>query len=110
MAALAGVVINWSVCLAISALVRDTATAQKWCYFVNHYLFHMLLKACPWIRVSPPPAEDMKRLMGRGKVCLLMNHTSFFDTVLFVGTIPASIIWRYKALMKSGMFKVKVFV
>lgn len=35
-----------------------------------------------------------------------MNHTSFFDTVLFVATTPPDIIGRYRTLMKAGLFDV----
>lgn len=107
MVMLVGLVINWSVCVVITVVARDPATAQKWCCYANHYMFrYMLLKACPWIRVSPRPLEDIERLLGREKVCVLMNHTSFFDTVVFVSTIPANVIWRYRALVKHGIFKV----
>ena len=39
---------------------------------------------------------------------MLMNHTSFFDSVLFVGITPPHIVWRYRTLMANKLFKVSV--
>lgn len=65
-----------------------------------------MLGSCPWIRVSGPPAEDVVRLLDRDRVCVLMNHTSFGDSIMFVATTPSSIIWRYRTLMKQTLFDV----
>ena len=101
-----GLVIDWAGCSAITALL-PAAEAQKRCCQWCHYIFRwFMIRSCPWIRVSPPPAEDVARLLDREKVCLLMNHTSFGDSVLFVGTTPSSIIWRYRTLMKKTLFDV----
>lgn len=101
-----GLVIDWAGCSAITALY-PAVEAQRRCCQLCHLLFRwFLISSCPWIRVSPPPAEDLNRLLDREKVCLLMNHTSFADSVLFVGTTPSSIIWRYRTLMKAGIFDV----
>ena len=67
-----------------------------------------LIYSSPWIRVSPPSAEEFDRLLDRKGVCLLMNHTSFFDSVLFVGITPPHIIWRYRTLMANKLFNVSV--
>lgn len=67
-----------------------------------------LIYSSPWIRVSPPSAEDFDRLLDRERVCLLMNHTSFFDSVIFVGITPPHIIWRYRTLMANKLFNVSV--
>lgn len=104
---LVGLAIAWSGSVIICAVIRDQRVAQGLCCRLCHYVFRwFLIKSCPWIRVTLPPAEDVARLMDRERVCLLMNHTSFFDSVLFVGTTPPGIIWRYRTLMKAGLFNV----
>lgn len=73
---------------------------------ICHYVFKWLMKTCPWIRISTPPKDDMVRLMDRDKVLLLLNHTSFFDTILLVGTLPPRAIGRYRTLMKHKLLDV----
>eukprot|EP00903_Cladosiphon_okamuranus_P009525 g9074.t1 len=99
-----GMIIDWAGCSAITA-VLPAGESQKRCCQCCHYAFRwFMLGSCPWIRVSTPPAEDMTRLLDRERVCLLINHTSFLDSILFVATTPSSIIWRYRTLMKAGLF------
>ena len=103
-----GMVLNWVGCMTFTALLpvsQAQAMCCKWCH--NIFLW-FLIKASPWIRVSPPSAEDFDRLLGREGVCLLMNHTSFYDSVLFVGITPPHIIWRYRTLMANYLFDVSV--
>lgn len=54
--------------------------------------------------------DEILRLMHRNRVFLLMNHTSFFDSVLFVGITPATIIGRYRTLMKHNLFDVSIIL
>lgn len=104
---LVGLIISWTGCCAILAVSTQLSVAQARCCRLCHYGFRwFLIKACPWIRVSLPPAEDVARLLDRERVCVLLNHTSFFDSILFVGSTPASIIWRYRTLMKNNLFDV----
>lgn len=101
-----GLVVDWAGCLAITTLL-PTREAQKRCCQFCHFMFKwFMIDSCPWIRVSPPPAEGVSRLMDRDRVCLLMNHTSFGDSVMFVGNMPSSVIWRYRTLMKKSLFDV----
>lgn len=101
-----GLIIDWAGCSVISAIL-PAGERQKRCCQYCHFVFRwFMLGSCPWIRVSTPPAEDVTRLLDRDRVCLLMNHTSFGDSILFVGTTPSSIIWRYRTLMKQTLFDV----
>lgn len=104
---LVGLLIDWVGCHVISAVLPSRKQAEGMCCRFCHLIFQwFLIKSCPWVRVTPPLSEDVARLLDRDRVCLLMNHTSFFDSVLFVGTTPPGIIWRYRTLMKRGLFDV----
>eukprot|EP00953_Heterococcus_sp_UTEX-ZZ885_P005495 3429-Heterococcus_DN1.PRE.3 len=35
-----------------------------------------------------------------------MNHSSYMDSILFVAACPTSVVWRYRTLMKAGLFDV----
>lgn len=101
-----GLIVDWAGCLAITTFL-PAGEAQKRCCQLSHFMFKWsMIGSCPWIRVSPPPQEDVSRLMDRDRVCVLMNHTSFGDSVLFVGTTPSRVIWRYRTLMKKTLFDV----
>lgn len=107
--ALVGLILNWTGCVIIYAVCDTIESKQKYCCMVCHWAFRwFFIKPCPWIRVSAPPYEEMVRLMDRDKVFLMMNHTSFWDSVLFVGTTPPNIIWRYRTLMKYKLFDVSI--
>lgn len=108
--AFVGLIINWAGCLAIYSVCDKIEMQQELCCKFSHWVFRwFFIKSCPWIRISPPPYEKMVRLMDRDRVFLLMNHTSFWDSVLLVGIVPASIIWRYRTLMKAKLFDVSAF-
>ncbi|CAN0135034.1 unnamed protein product [Scytosiphon promiscuus] len=100
----AGLTISWVGCVVITTIL-PAGEAQKRCCQCCHYAFRwFMLGSCPWIQVSGPPAEDVVRLLDRDRVCVLMNHTSFGDSIMFVATTPSSIIWRYRTLMKQTLF------
>lgn len=109
--AFVGLVINWTGCVTIYSLCDKIEMQQGLCCKFTHWVFRwFFITPCPWIRVSPPPYEEMVRLMNRERVFLLMNHTSFWDSILFVGIVPPNIIWRYRTLMKVKLFDVSIFV
>ncbi|CAN0349183.1 unnamed protein product, partial [Laminaria digitata] len=87
-------ILDWAGCMAFT-MVLPASEAQSMCCKWSHYIMWFLIKTSPWIRVSPPSPENFDRLMDRKGVCMLMNHTSFYDSVLFVGITPPHIIWRY---------------
>ncbi|CAN0505833.1 unnamed protein product [Ectocarpus sp. 12 AP-2014] len=99
-----GLIIDWAGCVVITTILPD-GQAQRRCCQWSHYVFrYFMLSSCPWIRVSRPPVEEVTRLLHRDRVCVLMNHTSFGDSIMFVATTPSNIIWRYRTLMKSTLF------
>lgn len=80
---------------------------QEWACMICHYGFrYMILWPCPWIRVDAPPREEWIRMLGKEKVFVAMNHTSFMDSVMFVALCPADVIWRYRTLMKAELFNI----
>lgn len=102
-----GLIISWTGCHLVWIVGFPEISAQARCCKICNYIFYwLIIKPCPWIQVTPPPTEDVSRLLDRDRVCLLMNHTSFFDSILFVGIMPPGIIWRYRTLMKRSLFKV----
>jgi 1-acyl-sn-glycerol-3-phosphate acyltransferase len=58
------------------------------------------------MKVESPPLSDWQSLLGREKVFLAMNHSSYMDSILFVAACPTSVVWRYRTLMKAGLFDV----
>ena len=99
----------FALCAAGRALLRsDRRRSQRWACAVCHWCFRALILApCPWIRVRSPPDATWRELLGREKVFLLMNHTSFLDAIIFVAMCPPDVLWRYRTLMKASLFKVR---
>ena len=44
-----------------------------------------------------------------GPSAIVLNHCSFWDAFLFVGTAPVNYIWNCKTLMKSSLRKIPIF-
>lgn len=105
---LVGLALDWAGCMAFTMLLPASEAQSRCCRWCHYMFLIFLIYSSPWIRVSPPSAEDFDRLLDRERVCLLMNHTSFFDSVIFVGITPPHIIWRYRTLMANKLFNVSV--
>jgi 1-acyl-sn-glycerol-3-phosphate acyltransferase len=58
------------------------------------------------MQIDSPPLSDWESLLGREKVFLAMNHSSYMDSILFVAACPTSVVWRYRTLMKAELFDV----
>ncbi|CAM9135120.1 unnamed protein product [Choristocarpus tenellus] len=87
-------------------LPGSTPTKQMRACYVCHYTFkYLLLFPVPWIQVSTPPEEEILRLLDRQRVFLLMNHTSYLDSIIFVGHFPPKVLRRYRTLMKASLFQ-----
>eukprot|EP01134_Creolimax_fragrantissima_P005706 CFRG5706T1 len=60
---------------------------------------------CPWITIDYQPI-DWDAFASQEKVCILLNHTSFLDTAVFVSMMPPHILHKYKTLMMSTLFNI----
>lgn len=103
-----GVALTWILCVVVYTLSNGTIDSkQKLCCKICHYFFRwFLVKSCPWVQVSTPQVDELEQLLDRDRVFLLLNHTSFFDSVLVVAIMPTSILPRYRTLLKHKLLDV----
>jgi 1-acyl-sn-glycerol-3-phosphate acyltransferase len=106
------VLVCFAWCYPLCMLARyvvpgSTADREGRACIACHLCFkYLMLLSCPWIKVDSPSLSDWQRLLGREKVFLAMNHSSYMDSILFVAACPTSVVWRYRTLMKAGLFDV----
>ncbi|CAM9802659.1 unnamed protein product, partial [Discosporangium mesarthrocarpum] len=97
----------WTGCALITVVPGGRRTKEERAIVLCHYMFrYLLLGPIPWIRVDLPDEEEVIRLLDREKVFLLLNHSSFLDSIAFVAFFPPRVLRRYRTLMKASLFKV----
>jgi len=98
----------WLVCKALCLLLPRPA-AKRACTYVCKACFRLPLAVSPWVKVvdmTPGVWADLQRDLERGSACLILNHTSFMDTLVFVGHAPVACSKRLITLMSSTLFKI----
>jgi 1-acyl-sn-glycerol-3-phosphate acyltransferase len=86
---------------------RDTT--QYWCCVVCRVTFNLIIVLNPHIAVE---LDDKSRKLWAGipRGCAVaINHTSFWDAFLFVGTAPYAYICYTRTLMKSTLRAIPIF-
>jgi len=85
----------------LAAKAEITFTALMW---------RLGLGFCWWVRVSCEGLDTYRRELGEtGRpVCVLVNHTSFLDTILSVATAPLNKVGRYKMMVAQHLLEMPV--
>ncbi|CAM9501676.1 unnamed protein product, partial [Phaeothamnion confervicola] len=95
----------WLFC-NVSHLWGSEADRRRRSSAVCHACFRwLLLKPCPWVRIRGPTPQQWEALLDHPKVLLVMNHTSFIDSIVFVASCPPAVLKRYRTLMKASLFR-----
>lgn len=108
--ALAAFTACYAVCaVACAALPKDKAQAV--CVAACNWAFWFPTSfVCPWVRVEDTTGgrawEELGAVMREKGVCVLLNHTSFMDTLVFVGYAPLDLLYSMRTLMSSKLFKI----
>ncbi|KAG5187771.1 acyltransferase-like protein, copy 2 [Tribonema minus] len=100
-------ILTWAGCMVLRYIVPGTLQQKeaRVCTLCHYTFRYMIMLPCPWIRLKVPPAEEWRRILGRDRVFVALNHTSFMDSVLFVACVPGDVLYRYRTLMKKELLE-----
>mmetsp|Transcript_45229 Transcript_45229/g.52293 ORF Transcript_45229/g.52293 Transcript_45229/m.52293 type:complete len:292 (+) Transcript_45229:57-932(+) len=83
-------------------------TTKLWSTYVCILTFRLALLLNPHIRIRVDESSQRWADVPAPSV-MALNHTSFWDAFVFVGSAPVSYIYNCKTLMKSSLRKLPLF-
>lgn len=126
----AGFIITSMVCAAaqmkiVTILPLSKGTREGICLMIIQAAWRVASFFTPWIQLAAAPdfeaqcadlASAMAAVDARAAasedtwkpLLILGNHTSFFDTLLFVQTAPSSVLWRVRTYMAAHLYKLPI--
>lgn len=85
-------------------------TSQGLCAVVCAWgFYYLILTLNPQLRVHISPTTRKLWNSLPHHSCVLVNHTSFFDSILFVGLAPYRYIFNTRTLLKASLLDLPIF-